>query len=417
MHIVLFYQYHHNPDCAATGRYYTFMKRWARRHSVTLVTTDAWVSKRITHRYPWVPPGVHLVELHVPYDNAMSPARRMRAFLRYAVKAVGHGLLIPTPDVIVGTSTPLTAAWAAAQAARLRRVPWVFEVRDLWPDFPIQMGSVPSSWMRHLLYRMEHSLYRSAAHVVALSPDMASHIRRFRRDGGVTTLLNGTDLDLIQHGSENEVDHLRTVHDLQGKQVVLYAGSLGRANNIPLLLDAASRLQHRADLQFVVLGYGYMQEAAQAAARQLRNLTVLPPQPRHAMGAWYRLAALTLVPFLDLPVLATNAPSKLFDSLGAGTPVLVTNPGWTKTLVETHACGWYAPASDAEAIAGCIDRVTQTQNQLREAGERGRSLAHDAFDRQILAERLEQILVDAAGRARQGKLGSLEAGELGKLGA
>ena len=128
MHIAVFSQYHTNPDCPATSRHYTLLAHIAKTHRVTLLTTSAWKDQRLTSDFPWVPVGVEIREVRVAYDNKMGPARRALSFAQYAAWAVREGLRIEKPDVIWGISTPLTAAWAAAQVAWLRRVPWVFEV-------------------------------------------------------------------------------------------------------------------------------------------------------------------------------------------------------------------------------------------------------------------------------------------------
>jgi hypothetical protein len=154
MHIAVFSQYHTNPDCPATSRHYTLLAHIAKTHRVTLLTTPAWKSQRLTREFSWVPPGVKIREADVPYENRMGPARRALAFAQYAAWAVRDGLRIEKPDVIWGISTPLTAAWAAAQVARWRRVPWVFEVQDLWPAFPIAMGAVPTALARQQLYQL-----------------------------------------------------------------------------------------------------------------------------------------------------------------------------------------------------------------------------------------------------------------------
>ena len=116
------------------------------------------------------------------------------------------------------------------------------------------------------------------------------------------------------------------------------------------------------------------------------------------MLAWFKLADLSLVSFIDLPVLAANSPAKFFVSLGAGTPVIVTNPGWTRQFVEEHRCGWYVPPSKAEALAHCLERVLAAPEALAEAGQRGRAVARKDFDRDVLSDQLEAILSRAAGR-------------------
>ena len=399
MHIAVFYQHYNNPDCAATSRLFGHLRCWAPRHAVTLITTRAWFDRRLTRQFDWVPPGVEVVMLDVPYDNTMDTRRRLRAFAHFATRAALKGLSIAKPDVILGISTPLTAAWAAAATARRRQTPWVFMVKDLWPDFPVQMGAVKNRWLQRRLYALEHRLYRSAAHVIPFSPDMETHILNHGIDPAtVTTQLNGTDFWLLDACADADVAALRQAHGLNGKKVVLYGGAMGRANDIPTLLETAQRLDHRAAVQFVFIGHGFLTRRVREAAARLPNVTLLPPQPRHRMLCWFKLADLSLVSFIDLPVLATNSPAKFFDSLGAGTPVLVTNPGWTKRFVEEHRCGWYAPPSNAEALAYRLDAVLADPDALTTAGCQGAAVARRLFDRDAMAEALEAIFHRVAGR-------------------
>ena len=162
------------------------------------------------------------------------------------------------------------------------------------------------------------------------------------------------------------------------------------------MLDATARLAHRDDLRFVFAGYGYFETALQEAASQAANLLVLPPQPRHRMLCWFKLADLSLVSFIDKPVLAANSPAKFFDSLSAGTPVLVTNPGWTREFVEAHQCGWYTPPSDAAALAERIAWICDHPEARAEAGRKAGTLARARFDRTRLVHRLERIFEQAA---------------------
>lgn len=392
MHIAVFNQYHSSPDCAATSRHYSFLAALARRHRVSLITTNAWLHQRITQDFPWVPEGVELHAFEVPYSNRMGRGQRMLSFGQFAVQAYRRGMQLEQPDVIWGISTPLTAAWAASRVAGRRRVPWVFEVQDLWPAFPIQMGAVPGKWLQRRLHAAEKKLYAHADHIITLSPDMAAHIAQVGvPESKVSTLLNGTDLGLLAASPDPEQLSLRKRHGLGDRQVVLYAGTYGRANNIPLLLEVARRLRDRPDICFVFTGAGFQEPLLREAAQELPSVVVVPPQPRQHIFAWFRLASLSLVPFLNLPVLHANSPAKLYDSLAAGTPVIVTNPGWTKTLVEDHACGWYSPGQPA-ALAASIEQALADPVALAAAGERGQALANQAFDRRRQAGQIEQIL-------------------------
>jgi glycosyltransferase involved in cell wall biosynthesis len=395
LHLAVFSQYHTSPDCPATSRHYTLLAEIAKHHRVTLLTTPAWRSQQLTHKFAWVPPGVELLEANIAYDNKMGPARRVLAFAQYAAWAVRAGRKIDRPDVVWGISTPLTAAWAAARVARHWRVPWVFEVQDLWPSFPVAMGAVPTALARQQLFALEKRLYESAAHIVPLSPDMSRYVADLGVPAAkITTLLNGTDLDLAARATPAAVAALRRAQQLETQKVVLYAGTFGRANDMPTVVAAAEALV-AADpaVTWLFLGHGYYAPlVAAAAARWPGRIRLVGGQPRHAVFSWFALADVAVVSFLDLPVLAANSPAKLYDALAVGTPVVVTNPGWTKRLVEQHGCGWYAPAGNATALAERLRTVLSDTDALRAAGERGRVLARADFDRVALAARMRGIL-------------------------
>jgi glycosyltransferase involved in cell wall biosynthesis len=119
-------------------------------------------------------------------------------------------------------------------------------------------------------------------------------------------------------------------------------------------------------------------------------------QPRHAVFSWFALAEVAVVSFLGLPVLDANSPAKLYDALAVGTPVVVTNQGWTKKLVEEHGCGWYAPAGNATALASQLQAILANPVERAAAGQRGRALARQQFDREQLAAQMQAILERAA---------------------
>lgn len=379
------------------------MEYLAKRHKVSLVTSSAWKELRITNNYSWVPEGVDLYEQVVPYSNKMGVRRRLVSYGGFAAYSLTKGLAIPKPDVIWGVSTPLSTPWMAARVAKLRGVPWVFEVQDLWPSFPIEMGAVKREWLQRRLYRLEKSLYQSANHIIPLSPDMERYIvGKGIAQEKVTTILNGTDLELADAPTPAEVTALRQRYNLQGKQVVLYAGTYGRANDIPTLMLAAEQLASRTDIAIVLTGGGYYEQELHQLALRLPNLYLLPPQPRPEVFKWFKLADLSLITFNDLPVLATNSPAKLYDSLACGTPVVVTNPGWTKAFVEKHGCGWYTPAGQSQGLAETIKRLLSMPEELRQAGARGEDVAREQFDRQVLARQMEEILLRVAGENKRG---------------
>ena len=403
MHIVCLYLHYASPDCPSGGRAYSLLRALGQEHRVTVFTGTHYHALRQTDAFDWAPPGVTVRMLDVPYTNEMGPARRLAAYLGFPAWAGTKASLASDADLLYAISTPLTTPMAAAAAARMQDVPWVLEVRDLWPDVPIQMGAISSPLLQRALRRMEQWLYRDAAHVVTVSPDMTAHVHNMGvPETQVTTLPQGTDLALLDRPDSHTPSTLRERHDLGSAPVVLYAGAFGRANDIPTLLDAAEQLADDSNAVFVFIGHGFYEKDIQTAARRLPNVCHVPPQPRHRMMPWFRLATVSLVSFLDRPVLGTNAPAKLFDSLAAGTPVIVTNPGWMTRLVHRHNCGWAVPPSAPAALANRISRVLAAPKAATAAGQNGASLAHARFDRAAQATTLESIFRSALGPSSRG---------------
>ncbi|MFB6247609.1 MAG: glycosyltransferase family 4 protein [Salinibacter sp.] len=392
MHIAVFLQYYHTPDCPTAARPYALVERLARDHEVTVITTRAWDGRRLAARHPWVPPGARLVRLDVPYNNAMGAFDRLQAFVDYAVRAVAHGLQMSRPDLLLGSSTPLTAAMAAATVAWARDVPWIFEVRDLWPAFPIQMGALDWPGLRPALRGLEAALYRSAAHVVTVSPDMEQHVRTVAPSAPVHTLPYGTDLDAVDDISAPQTAALRDRLALDRRFFVLYAGTFGRANAIPTLLAAADRLAGRSDVLFGFAGRGYHGSTVRRAARRHDHIRLIDPLPYPDALALFSIADLSLVSFADRPVLAANAPGKFFDSLSTGTPVVVTNPGWTKRFVHRHQCGWFVPPESPGALASRLRALLAAPSALDAAAQNARRTARRQFDRAGIMHRYARLV-------------------------
>ena len=399
MRVLCLYQHYATPDAPANARLYAMLDALAGRHEVDVVTSRQLMDRRppaARRRFPDAPPGVRLHYVDAPYENAMGAGARLASYGRFAWGALRTARRLSRPDVVYGISTPLSTAAAAAAVARHHRAPWVFEVRDLWPDFPVQMGAVPRV-MRRPLYRLERALYRSAARVISVSPDMAAHVDALAPGKGALHW-QGTDPDLFALTSDADARALRERLGIGDRRVLLYSGSLGRANAVDALVGMAERLRHRPDLVLVVLGGGHGAPAVQEAAGRLPNLLYVGQEPRWRALAYLRFADLALVPFIDKPVLAANAPGKLFDALWAGVPALVTNSGWTRRLVESYGCGWYAPPT-ADALAHAAEDAFADPDALAAAGRRAQTFARPAFDRRRLAYALESTWAAAAGQA------------------
>jgi glycosyltransferase involved in cell wall biosynthesis len=216
---------------------------------------------------------------------------------------------------------------------------------------------------------------------------MEAHVRETAPSAPTTTIEYGADLSLLH------AEHDSPGFDFGPRPVVVYAGTFGRANAIPTLLNAARTLRDHSDVLLVLTGDGHYASAVRRAADRLPNVLHLPPLPYPQALQLFQRADLSLVSFIDLPVLSANAPGKLFDSLAAGTPVLVTTPGWMRALVRQHGCGWHVPPQ-ADRIADRVASLCRERDQLRTAGEAGAALAERRYARSRLLDRYATLVAN-----------------------
>lgn len=371
--------------------------------------------------------GIRVVEARGGYGDyvratGVGYGRRLLAFGRFAVAATVAALRGPRPDVVFATSPPLTMALPAIVAARRWRAPLVFEVRDLWPEAPIQMGALRSPWAQRLARWLERAVYRSASEIVALSPGM--------RDGivatgvapeRVTLIPNASDLDLFS--PDLDPGDLRARLGLgAGDFVCAYFGTMGEANDLTQVVEAAALLKkvpaagagasaagttdrnangESVPVVFVLQGDGKRRAALEADVRRrgLDNVVFAPAGGKHAAARLAAASDACMTIFKDVPILATNSPNKLFDTFAAGRPAIVNTDGWQRVLVEEHEAGVYARPGDAADLAEKVLALRDDPERARRYGVNARQLAEREFDRDLLAERLRGVLERAAGRS------------------
>jgi glycosyltransferase involved in cell wall biosynthesis len=295
-------------------------------------------------------------------------------------------LRVPRFDVIVGCSPPITVAAAALAASALRRATFVFEVRDLWPSFPIEMGVIRNKALITASRYLEQLLCNSASIVVTNSPGFEQHLRSLGVGPDRLTLIpNGVDIDAFRPTPPSE--ELRGALGLRGKFTVLYIGAHGPANDLGVLLSAARLLKSQADLHFLLIGDGKEKSRLEARARDedISNVTFLRPQPKERMLEYIALADICFASLQDIPMFTTTYPNKLFDYLACGKPTLTTIDGVSRQVLEAAKAGLYVrhePVEIAQGIAWAMNHPVD----LHRMGERAREAAVRDWDRARFAE-------------------------------
>jgi len=344
--------------------------------------------------------GIDLVYLNIPYANRYATAVRLASFTAFTIAASVAGALQQKPDVVFASSTPLTIGAAGLLTARLKRAPFVFEIRDLWPAVPIALGALKSRPAIGTAEWLERRLYDGAERVIVLSEGAREELRgRGIPEDKLVLIPNAADLDVFRPDVVDE--GFRAEAALEGRFVALYAGAMGRANGLDQLVDAADALRRWGDTRvaIVAVGDGGERPRLEDRARELGldNLLFLPAVPKERLAGILGAADVTLTIFAPYPILETNSPNKFFDSLASGKPVVLNLGGWLRELVEEHEAGVWVPGGNAEALAGALSALAANPERVAEMGRNARALAEREFRRDEMADRLAQTLEEVAG--------------------
>lgn len=395
MRVLYFHQHFSTPRGSVGIRSYEMARRLlARGHQVTMVCgsygggetglTQAFARGSRRGRVD----GIDIIEFDLSYSNSDSFLKRTLTFLKFAARSIGL-VFTERYDLVFATTTPLTAGIPGIFARWLRGKPFVFEVRDLWPELPRAMGAIRNPLVLWVMSVLEWVSYRSAHRLIGLSPGIVEGIaHRGVPSQRILMVPNGCDLDLFGTSPEPWRPQSIAAADL----MAVFAGTHGMANGLDAVLDAAAELKRRGrgDIKLLLIGQGKLKPALQARAQRegLENVVFHEPVNKA------RLAGLMAATDLGLQILDNvpafyygTSPNKFFDYIAAGLPVLNNYPGWLAELIARHGCGFAVPPADPAAFADALERAAADRGALKAMGARGLVLARQEFDRAHLADR------------------------------
>ena len=408
MRITYLAQYFITPQASGSTRAYEFARRLVDRgHQVCVITSNAMLPspyRDLSKTTPMMIEGIPTIVIPVTYSNRMSFRRRIGAFLKFAVLASIQAAKTPA-DIVFATSTPLTIAIPGLVGKWWRRVPFVLEVRDLWPELPIAMGALQNPVARWLASALEWLAYQQAAHVIALSPGMkAGILRRGIDKAQVTVIPNASDVQRFDIPTPVP-DPIRERLKLAPEQpLVVYAGTFGRINGVSYIVEiAAAALANAPDMHFLLIGDGaefeHIQQLAHARGVLDVNLSIWKSIPKVEVPLVLASASMALSIFIPLPAMWNNSANKFFDSLAAGKPIAINYQGWQAELIERTGAGIVLPAAEPTRAAELLSAFLHDTSRLKRASAAARQLAYEDFERDRLFDLFEQVLIHAAAAA------------------
>jgi len=407
MHILYLHQYFATRKGMTGTRSYEFARRLVGKgHRVTMITSGL-----ANRQFPvtggrqyaeFDTDGIAVVAIAAAYNDPqlgtnMSGWRRMLKFYQFARLASRIGKGLAKPDVVFATHTPLTIGLAGLALGRHFEVPFVFEVRDLWPEALVNVGALKNPVVVWWLQRMASKIYAGARHIVALSPGMREGIVRTGVAAEkVTVIPNGSDLDLF--GPDIDGSAQREDLGLGDRFTAVYFGAMGLSNGLEYVIEAARILAERSSDKIVLVlhGFGGKRAELERMARDFKLTNVVFSDPVPDKTHLSRLVAGCDVCMTIYRAAKEHAwsPNKMFDALAAGKPVLINVPGWLGETIESNNCGRSLDPHSPQALADALEELAADRQLCRQMGENARELAEREFARDKLSDRLETVLLE-----------------------
>lgn len=406
MKILYLHQYFATPRSNGGTRSYEMAKRLVKNgHEVTFVTTSAFLSNEFEFESGWnfiEVEGIKLNVLHLPYSNKDSYVSRMKKFVSFALHSSIKAFKVKS-DIVFATSTPLTIVFPAYLYSKFKSVPMVFEVRDLWPELPIAIGAIKNPFLIKLSKFLERFAYRNSKHIIALSPGMKEGIvKQGICSSTVTVATNSCDTDLFDVEESVGLDYKNSKLKYVGeRKLVVYTGTFGAINDVEYIVRLAQAAKNSApELCFLAVGDGMEKEKVLAKAIDSdvlgKNLYILDPIPKLEVVKLLSSADMALSLFGPIREMWHNSANKLFDALASQTPVAINYGGWQKEFIDTSKCGLILDPMCPDTSVLKISKFLASPSDYDNAIRACRELSYEHYSRDIMASRLEKVLVEAA---------------------
>lgn len=391
MKVLILHQYFNTPATGGALRSYYLATALAAKGIETVVITTHNQSTRKTIRIE----GVEVHYLPIPYDNRFGFFKRVSSFLKFVWSIVREAGQFKDADVCYAISTPLTIGLAAIWIKKRYRIPYFFEVGDLWPEAPVQLGVIKNPLLKAMLYKLERSVYKRAKAMVALSEAIKAAIQKKISGKEIHVIPNMADTDFYK--PESKRPELEAKFGVQDKFVISYIGTMGLANGLEYIIDCAAEAQRqKTSLHFLLCGEGAMLDRLkqQATQKSLSNLSFISAQNREGVRDVLNVTDAVLVCYRPLPVLETGSPNKYFDGLAAGKLIVVNVKGWMKDEVEKNGCGISVEAKAPTDFLKMITPFTIDKERLRHSQETSRKVS-ELYSRKSVTDKFFKIFVRA----------------------
>ncbi len=394
MHILLIHQAFAAINEAGGTRHFEFARFLvAQGHKVTVIASPvSYLSGASSQTKNEQIDGVTIYRAYTYQALHRSFFHRIFSFISFMVSSFIIGYRVKDVDIVWGTSPPIFQGITALAIARIKKAKFLFEVRDLWPDFAIAVGILTNSLLISASRWLERFLYKNADQMIVNSPAYVQHVID-RGAKHVTLIPNGADpamFDPLANG-----DAFKSLHTLTDKFVVMYAGAHGISNDLQVVIDAACMLLNEPRIQIVFVGDGKERQNLITYAKKTRatNVHFIPSVAKTNMSNVLAAADACIAILKPIEEYKTTYPNKVFDYMAAGKPVLLAIDGVIRQVVEDAKCGVFVEPGNPNALATGIMTLYSDPFIAKKIGANGPEYLKNHFSRESIARQLESVLL------------------------
>lgn len=395
---ILFFSHYFPPEGnAPASRTYENCKRWVRwGHEVTVITCAPSVPSGVVYEgyknrlyQRENVDGIDVVRVWTYIAANKGTVKRILNYLSYMFSAIAVGLFVKKPDVVIATSPQFFCGWAGTIFSKLRRLPFILEIRDIWPESIVTVGALKNKSLLRLLEWLEIRMYQSAKHIITVGP---SYLQRLLRkevsNEKIFVVMNGVDTELFAPRKPDV--GLKKQLGLEGKFICGYIGTVGMACGLDVVIRAVQILKNknRKDIVFMIVGEGAVRQKLESKVKQLNlgNVVFTGCQDKNLMPAFLSITDVCLVHLKKTDLFTTVMPSKIFDAAGMAKPIIIGVAGFATKFVEDANAGIEIEPENEKQLVEAVEKLANNPVLCRQYGQSGYEYVTKHFNRDELAK-------------------------------
>lgn len=391
MKVLYLHQYFQTNKAAGGTRSYEFAKHLAKKgNSIEIITGNENTHENIDE-------NIKIYSTATKYSNRMGFFKRVGSFFDYVYKSISIGRRIKDIDIVFATSTPLTIGIPGYVLSKLKKAKFIFEVRDVWPDVPIELGFIKNKLVIYLLRKFELFIYEKADQIITLSPGMYNNLLRKGVDENKLSMITNLSNIYLYESVEN-VESVKLELGLErDKFICIHPGAMGFVNGLDYILDVAKEIMTKdKDIEFILIGEGKEKEhlISRKEKECIENVRILDALPKEKVVRLIKGSDIGIMCVRDYKILEDNSANKFFDFLAAGLPIMINYGGWQKDVLESNSCGYSCDYNNATEMAEKIIYLKENREKLDNMKVNAISLAKDEYSTDKCLQKLDEVFLN-----------------------